>query len=70
MVGGLVYKRLKSNKLDDKVVCFAVSYCGSQKEYMGKPVKEIADLVMYTENVLVIVAVLPELHQEISDIFK
>lgn len=70
MVGGLVYKRLKNSGLDDKVLCFAVSHSSFQKEYMEKPVEKISDLSIYRENSLVIVAVFPELHQEMGDILN
>lgn len=67
MVGGLLFKRIKNSGLDGNILCFAVSHRGIQTEYMGKPVEEISELIMYRKNSLVIVAALPVLHQEIGD---
>ncbi len=65
MVGGLVYRRLLANGLENKVSGFAVSQKGKQDFCQGKPVKEIAEWPDH-EDTLVIIATLMNFHQEIA----
>lgn len=64
MVGELVYKRLCSNALLPQIRCFAVTAIEQEKEYLGLPIYAIDELADLNVSVTVIVATLPELHDE------
>lgn len=69
MVGGLVYRRILANGLEDKVSGFVVSRKGRQNACMGKPVKEITEWVDHRDT-LVIIATLKNFHQEIAVVLQ
>lgn len=67
MVGQLVWRWLKNNKVDNKVYSFAVTYMGDNfSEFEGVPVKEISELEQFKANSLVIVATLENAHEDIA----
>lgn len=69
MVGDLVYSRLVSCGLKRCVVSFVQSY-KSFDIHLGVPVHEISELIKYKDSADVIIATLPNLHTEISDILQ
>lgn len=67
MVGELTGKRLLSQGLTEKLIGFAVSKKGRNDDKLcGLPIYEIIELEKYTDNSLVIVATLPNIHCEIE----
>lgn len=72
MVGELLLSRLERYGFRKKVLGFAVSKRSEESNQLdrlfGIPVYEIADLESYKSNSLVIIATLPNLHEEIKDV--
>lgn len=66
MVGGLVYKRLVSHGMSDKVLCFAVTKKSNQKTYLGVMLCQIDEVIQYNKKSAVVVATLPGFHDEIK----
>lgn len=66
MVGKLVYSRLCSQGLKNKIIGFAVSE-RVESSYLGVFVYAIGDLYSYNKEACVVIATLPVLHQEILE---
>lgn len=66
MVGQQFWRWLKSVGLADRVLAFAVTYKGDNRDEIdGVPVCEISELDKYNKSSSVIVATLPDYHKEI-----
>ncbi len=69
MVGELVCERLWANGLSDRILCFAVSKKqknGAADKLHGFPIREIFELKAYKKAAVVIVATLPNIHEEMG----
>lgn len=69
MVGELVFSRLDIDGLREKILCFAVSKKNqtTNNRFCGLPVCEISELKEYRKSAVVLIATLPNLHEEIRD---
>lgn len=68
MVGELVYNRLKTTMLSERVCGFVVTKRKQPKQsFCGQPVYEIDEVAIQSKEVIVIIATLKGLHREIEE---